>query len=61
MKNDRKRVMEKLVGQCLRAYQMKTPLIVIDTEEIELVRRLAWQLANEGNFVDLLQKRVERM
>lgn len=41
MGNDHVYVMDKLIGQCRQAYQARTPLIMVDTEEIELMRRLA--------------------
>ena len=51
MKKDQIRVMDRLIGQCREAYQARTPLIMVDTEEVELMRRLA----REGGLVDLLQ------
>ncbi|MDY4953734.1 MAG: AAA family ATPase [Candidatus Onthomonas sp.] len=51
MGNDHVYVMDKLIGQCRQAYQARTPLIMVDTEEIELMRRLA----QEGKLVDLLK------
>mgnify|MGYP005766673321 FL=1 len=51
MKKDQIRVMDRLIGQCHEAYQARTPLIMVDTEEVELMRRLA----REGGLVDLLQ------
>lgn len=51
MGQKRLRVMEKLIAQCRQAYQARVPLIMVDTEEVELMRRLA----REGNLVDLLK------
>lgn len=41
MRKEKKRVMEKLIGQCRQAYQAKKPLIMVDTEDIDLMDRLA--------------------
>ena len=51
MDSSRTKVLDRLIAQCRQAYQAKTPLIMVDTEEIVLMRRLAL----EGKFVDLLR------
>ena len=42
-------VMERIIARCRRAFDAKTPLIMIDTEELELVNEVAF----EGDFVKL--------
>lgn len=51
MDTNRVKVMDKLTQQCRQAYQAHVPLIMVDTEEIELMRRLA----SAGKLVDLLK------
>ena len=41
------KVMDRLIAQCRQAYQARMPLIMVDTDEIELMRRLA----REGDLV----------
>lgn len=41
MSKENLRVMEKLIRQCRQAYQARKPLILIDTEDIDLMDRLA--------------------
>lgn len=54
MEKNAVRVMDQLIGQCREAYQARTPLIMVDTEELELMRRLA----REGQLVDLLRQTI---
>ena len=51
MEKDRVYVLDRLIEQCRQAYQAKTPLIMVDTEETELM----WRLAENGNIVDFLE------
>lgn len=46
-------VMEKLIRQCRQAYQARTPLIFVDTEEIGLMQRLA----RESALVELVEEK----
>lgn len=41
MSKENMRVMDQLIRQCRQAYQAKKPLILIDTEDIDLMDRLA--------------------
>jgi len=41
MRKETMRVMEKLISQCRHAFQAKKPLIMVDTEDIDLMDRLA--------------------
>ena len=50
MEQKQMKVMDKLIAQCRQAYQARMPLIMVDTDEIELMRRLA----REGDLVELL-------
>lgn len=53
MSKDHERVLSKLISQCRQAYQARTPLIMVDTDEIELMDRLAEQ----GKLVDLVARK----
>lgn len=48
-------VLERVIARCRRAFDAKTPLIMIDTEELELVNDVVF----EGSFVKL--KRQEEL
>lgn len=50
MNKDHERVLSKLISQCRQAYQARVPLIMVDTDEIELMDRLAEQ----SKLVDLV-------
>lgn len=52
MKKKNKQVMETLIDQCTQAFLAKKPLIMVDTEEVELMERLAW----ESGIVTLRRK-----
>ena len=53
MSQDNMRVMEKLVLQCRQAYYARKPLILVDTEDISLMERLA----QESGVVSLFRRR----
>jgi len=55
-RDQEKRVMEELIDRCRQAYQGKMPLIMVDTERIELMDRLA----RESRLVDLFVKEEKR-
>lgn len=52
MSKENMRVMEKLIGQCRQAYQAKKPLIMVDTEDIDLMDRLA----RDSKLVDFYEE-----
>ena len=52
MSKETVRVMEKLIGQCRHAFQAKKPLIMVDTEDIDLMDRLA----RESKLVDFYEE-----
>lgn len=51
MSKEYERVMEKLIRQCRQAYAARKPLIMVDTEDIDLMDRLA----RESKLVDLYE------
>ncbi len=55
MAEEKIRVIEKLSAQCQRARQAQKPMIMVDTEEIEVMELLA----RTGGLVDLVQKETE--
>lgn len=52
MSKENIRVMEKLISQCRHAYQAKKPLIMVDTEDIDLMDRLA----RDSKLVDFYEE-----
>lgn len=52
MSKENAKVMEKLISQCRQAFQGKKPLIMVDTEDIDLMDRLA----RESKLVDFYGK-----
>lgn len=51
MSTEHERVMDKLIARCRQAYQAQKPLIMVDTEDIDLMDRLA----RESQLVDLFE------
>ena len=52
MSKENMRVMEKLIRQCQHAHLARKPLIMIDTEDIDLMDRLA----RDGHLVDFYEE-----
>lgn len=52
MSKENIRVMDKLIRQCRQAYQARKPLILIDTEDIDLMDRLA----RDSKLVDFYEE-----